>query len=50
MLYAVAVTGVAVALLLAGLPLGAVAVVAAAVLLRRAAESGRLRGLPPKHP
>jgi hypothetical protein len=43
--YAVAVTGVAVALLLAGLPLGAVAVVAAGVLVRRAAENGRFGGL-----
>jgi hypothetical protein len=48
-LFAVVTTGVAAALLLAGLPLGAVAVVTAAVLGRRAAENGRFRGLLTKH-
>ena len=48
-LYAVAVTGVAAGLLLAGLPLGAVGVITAAVLLRKAFDSGRLRMPLTKH-
>jgi hypothetical protein len=41
--FAVAVVAVAVVLLRQGLPLGALAVVIAGVLVRRSAESGRLR-------
>ena len=48
-LFAVAATALAATLLLNGLPLGAVAVVAGAVALRHAAETGRLRALLTKH-
>jgi hypothetical protein len=48
-LYAVGITAVAAALLLVGLPLGAVAVIAAGVLLRRAADRGRFQALLTKH-
>jgi hypothetical protein len=43
--YAFAVVAVAVVFLRQGLPLGAVAVVVAGILVRRSAESGRLRRL-----
>jgi hypothetical protein len=43
--YAVAVVALAVVLLRQGLPFGALALVVAAVLVRRSAESGRLHRL-----
>jgi hypothetical protein len=48
LIFAVAVTATAAGLLLAGLPLGAVAVVGLAVLLRRAADGGRFSDLRPR--
>jgi hypothetical protein len=41
--FALSITGVAVVFLLAGWPLGAVAVIVAGVLARRSAESGRMK-------
>jgi hypothetical protein len=43
--FALAVVALAVVLLLQGLPLGALAVVVAGILVRRSAESGRLHAL-----
>jgi hypothetical protein len=43
LVFAVAVVALAVVCLRQGLPLGALAVVAGGILLRRSAESGRLR-------